>query len=340
MTDTPRISVIVPAYKAEDTLAACAASVLDGAPQNVELLLVEDGSPDGTAALCDRLAEGDCRIRALHRANGGAAAARNTGLDAARGSWVLFVDADDTLLPGLWEALRAPLNQTFQPDLVLFGMTRASGPAPCPLAPGDYATPAALGDALDPLLFESGYLAAPYAKLFRAAPIRSAGLRFDERLAVNEDILFNLHFLQICTPISCLPGVYYYQNDKNAGSLSRRLRGDLLDAERVTGPALRELTRTLALPAARANALVHKSRVRACLNQYGLLTGCKGEMPFSRRRALFAEILAEPDARAALRARLAADPHRLLALPYRLGVVMRWPGWLAAYTQIKNRFLE
>lgn len=342
--DAPCVSVIVPAYRAEATLAGCAASVLAGAPAGLELILVEDGSPDGTGALCDRLAAGDCRVRAVHRPNGGASAARNTGLEAARGRWITFVDADDLLRPGLWAALEPFLGGGAPPlpavpDLILFGLERASGPAPCPLAPGFYPGPAALGSALDPLLFESGYLAAPYAKLFRAEPLRRARLRFDPALAVNEDILFNLQFLQICSPIYCLGGVYYYQNDGAAGSLSRRLRGDLLDAERVTRRQLQALLETLRWPPAEAAALLHKSRVRACLNQYGLLAGCRGDMPFARRRALFAEILAEPDARAALRSRLAADPNRLLALPYRLGFALGWPGWLAAYTQLKNRFL-
>ena len=187
---TPRVSVIIPCYRAADTLRRAAASALAGAPGDLELLLVDDGSPDDTPALCDALAGGDPRIRALHRENGGAGAARNTGLAAARGDRVLFLDADDELLPGLWQALPPALQA--RPGLVLFGMERASGPAPCPLAPGRWDTLADLGAALDPLLFESGYLAAPYPKLFRADVIRQAGLRFNEALAVNEDVLFNL----------------------------------------------------------------------------------------------------------------------------------------------------
>ena len=82
------------------------------------------------------------------------------------------------------------------------------------------------------------------------------------------------------------------------------------------------------------------SRLRACLNQYGLLTGCRGDLPYAVRRALFAEILADPDARAALRERLQHDPHRLLALPYRAGVALHWPGLLAAYTIAKQPLLQ
>lgn len=337
---TPRFSVIVPCYRAAATLRRAAASALAGAPDDLELLLVDDGSPDGTPALCDELARTDARIRALHRPNGGAGAARNTGLAAARGDWVLFLDADDELLPGLWTALPPALDA--RPGLVLFGMERASAPAPCPLAPGRYDSLTDLGGALDPLLFESGYLAAPYPKLFRADVIRRRALRFDEALAVNEDVLFNLAYLAACDVrplLVALGGTYYRQNDLQAGSLSRRLRGDLLDAEAVTRPALDALLAGAHWPAAQRRALLEKSRVRAAINQYDLLTGRGGAMPWAQRRALFARILADGEARAALRARLRADPNRLAALPYRLATALRAPGLLAAYTMVKNRLL-
>lgn len=341
MSQKPVFSVIIPCYRAAKTLPRAVASVLAGAPDVLEVLLIDDGSPDETPAVCDALAAQDPRVRALHRPNGGAAAARNTGLDAAAGEWVLFVDADDELLPGLWGALPSALAAA--PGMILFGLTRQSGPNPCPLGPGVFPCLADVGAALEPLLFESGYLAAPYPKLFNAAALRQAGVRFNEALAVNEDVLFNLDFLffsQMTPAIYCLPGVYYKQNDQAAGSLSRRLRGDLLDAEAVTRPALDRLLRKEGLPDAQREALLTKSRVRAALNQYGLLTGRAGRMALQTRRALFARILSDADARAALRAQLRADPNRLAALPYRLGAALNAPGLLAAYTAAKNRLLR
>ncbi len=94
------ISVIIPCYRAAATLRRAVVSVLTGAPADSELLLVDDGSPDDRRPLRRSLAAADPRVSALHRANGGAGAARNTGLDAAHGDWVLFLDADDVLLPG------------------------------------------------------------------------------------------------------------------------------------------------------------------------------------------------------------------------------------------------
>ena len=330
-----KVSVIIPCYRAEATLRRAVASALEGAPADLQLLLVEDGSPDGTGALCDQLASGDARITALHRPNGGAGAARNTGLEAARGDWVLFLDADDELLPGLWTALDAlPVTDE---EMILFGLQRASTGelvTVAPLAEGRYEGLAALEPRLSALLFDTGLLAAPYPKLFRRSAI--GALRFDETLKINEDVLFNILFLQKTTAIYCLRGVYYKQNDVGSGSLSRSLRGDLLDAEAVTRPALEALLRQNGLDPA---PYLYTSRVRACLNQYGLLTGCRGSLSFGARRALFARILKDRDARAALTARLRRDPNRLLAIPYRIGVACRWPGFLAAYTLAKQRFL-
>ena len=329
------VTIIIPCYKAAATLRRAVDSTLCGAPADTQLLLVDDGSPDSTGTLCDELAAADPRITALHRANGGAGVARSTGLDAATGDWVLFLDADDELLPGLWDELAALDDTAQKADLLLFHLYRASGgDTTGVLAPGFYPDLSALGAALEPLLFTSGLLAAPYPKLFRRAVI--GALRFDPRLQINEDVLFNLQFLQNGSAIYCLHGVYYKQNDVGIGSLSRSLRGDLLDAEAITRPALEALLTQNGIDPA---PYLQTSRVRACINQYGLLTGCKGSLTYKQRRDVFARILADADARAALRARLQNDPNRLLALPYKLGLALRAPGLLAAYTLAKQRFL-
>ena len=193
------VSIIIPCYKAAATLRRAVASALTDAPSDIEILLVDDGNPDDTGALCDELTAADPRITALHRENGGAGAARNTGLDAASGEWVLFLDADDALLPGLWSALDGVITDA---DMILFGLTRVSTGDIQPtdyLPAGEYADLAALGGALSPLLFDTGLLAAPYPKLFRRRTL--GGLRCDDQLQINEDVLFNIQFLQISSAI-------------------------------------------------------------------------------------------------------------------------------------------
>lgn len=91
----PLISIIVPVYKVEQWLPACIESVLRQTYQNWELILIDDGSPDGCGAICDTYAAKDARIRVIHKVNAGVSAARNDGLDAMKGDYVTFLDSDD-----------------------------------------------------------------------------------------------------------------------------------------------------------------------------------------------------------------------------------------------------
>ena len=95
----PEISVIVPVYRVEKYLNDCIDSILAQTFTDFELILVDDGSPDGCPALCDVAAAKDSRIRVIHQKNRGLSGARNAGLDAAEGEWIAFVDSDDMLLP-------------------------------------------------------------------------------------------------------------------------------------------------------------------------------------------------------------------------------------------------
>lgn len=99
------ISVIVPVYKAEQYIEDCVQSILKQTYKSFELILVDDGSPDRSGALCDALAQTDSRIRVLHQENGGAASARNAGLDIAEGRYIAFVDGDDMIHPQYLEFL-------------------------------------------------------------------------------------------------------------------------------------------------------------------------------------------------------------------------------------------
>lgn len=93
------VSVIIPVYNVEKYLPVCIESVLAQTMSDFELLLIDDGSTDYSGSICDRYAAGDSRVRVFHTANGGASRARNTGLDNARGEFVVFVDSDDRIEP-------------------------------------------------------------------------------------------------------------------------------------------------------------------------------------------------------------------------------------------------
>lgn len=100
-----KISVIVPVYNAEAYLARCVDSILGQTYKNLDVILVDDGSPDNCPAMCDAYAERDLRVRVIHQDNRGVAAARNAGLDAAVGDFIGFVDSDDAIHPRMYELL-------------------------------------------------------------------------------------------------------------------------------------------------------------------------------------------------------------------------------------------
>ena len=93
----PDVSVIVPVYNVKPYLEKCVDSILVLKERDLEVILVDDGSMDGSGAVCDRYAEKDARVSVIHQANGGLSAARNSGLLAASGEYVCFVDSDDYL---------------------------------------------------------------------------------------------------------------------------------------------------------------------------------------------------------------------------------------------------
>lgn len=99
------VSIIVPVYNIRPYLPHCVKSLLGQTYENIEIILVDDGSTDGSGKLCDSLAASDRRIFAVHKPNGGLSDARNAGLDRARGQWILFVDGDDYLAPRAVELL-------------------------------------------------------------------------------------------------------------------------------------------------------------------------------------------------------------------------------------------
>lgn len=100
-----KLSIIVPVYKVEPYLRCCVDSILAQTFTDFELILVDDGSPDGCPAICDEYAQLDSRVHVVHQCNGGLSVARNVGLDIARGEYIGFVDSDDFVHPKMYERL-------------------------------------------------------------------------------------------------------------------------------------------------------------------------------------------------------------------------------------------
>jgi CDP-glycerol glycerophosphotransferase len=123
--DGPLLSVVMPVYNVDGYLNQAVHSVL-AQNVNLELILVDDGSTDESGRLCDRFAERDPRVRVIHKINAGLGAARNTGIDAARGEFLVFADSDDYVLPGAYAAMLASLRRS-NSQLVTANVKRRQG---------------------------------------------------------------------------------------------------------------------------------------------------------------------------------------------------------------------
>ena len=113
-----KLSVIIPVYRADATLKRCVESVLSQGCESMEVILVDDGSPDDCPRQCDDWAQRDARIRTIHKANGGLSDARNAGLEIATGDYLTFVDADDYLAPNTYQQLMKQLCESPETDLL------------------------------------------------------------------------------------------------------------------------------------------------------------------------------------------------------------------------------
>ena len=120
------ISVIIPIYKVEEYLNECLTSVVNQTYTKLEIILVEDGSPDNCPAMCDDWAKRDSRIRVIHKSNGGLSDARNAGIDVATGNYIAFVDSDDYIKPDMIEKLYTALIRE-NADIAACGILTCEG---------------------------------------------------------------------------------------------------------------------------------------------------------------------------------------------------------------------
>lgn len=205
-----KITVVVPVYNMAAYLSACIDSLLKQTFQSYEIILVDDGSVDGSAGLCDQLAEKHEKIRVIHKPNGGLSSARNCGIDHAKGEYIIFPDPDDWVEPNYLEYL-ITLLENENADLSVCGFYRFTqkGEKPFVLHPKAILdTKTALRWLVLPSEF-SGYV---WNKLFSVKTIREAGLLFDEELSSLQDLHFCFRYFQHCKRIAYDPKPLYHYN--------------------------------------------------------------------------------------------------------------------------------
>lgn len=206
-----KISIIVPVYNGEESIAQAVGDLTSQTHEDLEILLVDDGSRDLTGKICDELAASDSRIRVIHKPNGGAPSARNCGLREATGEYIGFMDADDRADPEMYAALAA-LAEKYGSDLVACGYRAEYGSFTLTRHHGEIPEPIAFTGKKECLMsIEAspnkidGYT---WNKLYRRE--RIGELKFCEDMRICDDIVFTYHFLSNAEKVHFINVPFYH----------------------------------------------------------------------------------------------------------------------------------
>ncbi len=223
-------SVVIPCYNCENTLEGTVSSIRASGLTDYEILLIDDGSADGTAKLCDELCGKYPEFRCIHQKNAGVSAARNRGMDEARGGYIWFVDADDTVDAGAL-SYAADIVVRQQPDMLLFGMSfdyyrrgrLYRRDKLVPPAEGMLAAERIKEDFGE--FYSCNALTTACNKLIRRDILINSGTRFHEDMILMEDFLFVLELLPHCRTVYSLPdAIYRYRQAEDEKSAYYRLQ--------------------------------------------------------------------------------------------------------------------
>lgn len=225
-----KISFIIPVYNCKAYLPACVDSIRAVGAEDYEILLIDDGSTDGSDAVCDALAAKYSEIRGVHQANAGASAARNRGIQEAAGELLLFVDADDSMdSAALGKVLSDPRCQ--ENDLTIFGLTfDYYHNGKCYRRDPLYFGFDGVLDRNDwghdfVQLYRDNSLSPVWNKVFKREILRSNGLLLDTSMFLYEDFEFVLRYMCHCDRIWNVPqAIYHYRQSEDEGNAGRRLK--------------------------------------------------------------------------------------------------------------------
>ena len=305
----PTISVIIPVYKVERYLDACVASVVGQTYPDLEIILVDDGSPDNCPALCDAWAQKDARIKAIHQKNAGISVARNVGIEQATGEFLAFADSDDIFETDvLAEAIKA--QQKHDADVVIFNFLCVDAENR-PLRSPDFTifkdetiTTEQLWDRFFSLDERCVYYAMVWNKLYKESLFQS--LRFQQGKR-HEDMRLLPGLLEQCKVIECL-GYQGYRYTKHNDSYMEKMagkrdinrnefmlewtsyftqKGNALRAEGILNDVIQELAEKdrfdLSTPAQQRR---YRTACRACADAYRDLAQRTGQRSMLLRAAL------------------------------------------------------
>lgn len=237
----PKVSIIVPVYNAEKYLCECVDSILRQTLNDIELILVDDGSADASPMLCDRYAAQDDRVKVVHQANSGAAAARNCGLSIAHGEYIAFADSDDWIDADMYERMLDTAEEN-NCDLVICDCLKECGNSSQLYThdlPGGFYDRARMHSVYFPQLLMPDNMEYPvtisnWLLLIRRDVIDENKLSFPEGMRFSEDLQFGSEVGYFAKSMTYLKGYAPYHYRQNPDSVTHAAYKD-------KWPLLREL---------------------------------------------------------------------------------------------------
>ena len=260
----PRVSVIVPVYNAEAYLERCVNSIRNQTLEDIEIILVDDSSRDGSAQMCDKMAEEDSRIKVIHKENEGAGLARNAGLQIAEGEYIGFVDSDDFVEADMFKTLYEKAEK-YNSDLVMSGFfsvdgTMFSEAGGCErktyfTGDTDFETEEELRElglgivgALPENEDDSKYGMSIWKNLFRHEIIKKNNIVFEsERETFSEDALFMIDYISCIRKATGTADVFY-NYCRNGESISKGYKEDRFEKSLVFVKKVKERFDKIAKP--------------------------------------------------------------------------------------------
>lgn len=220
------ITIIVPIYQVKPFLCKCINSILCQTYKQFELLLIDDGSTDGSAVICDEYARGYDNVKVIHKQNGGVSSARNKGIDIAEGDYIMFVDADDYVSPTMCENLVSYTDEST--DIIISGFIEDFGEKQETVKVSDNICCSVdnLKQNFD-LYYRLPLLNSPFAKLYKRSLLKD--IRFNSNVSMGEDFLFNLECYKRSNNIKFIPNADYYYNCTNMGSATKTYKQEYFD---------------------------------------------------------------------------------------------------------------
>lgn len=226
MNESPKISVIIPVYNVEAYLPQCLDSLLGQTMTNWEALCVDDGSPDNSGGILDEYAARDSRIRVIHQENGGVSIARNRGLDAAQGKYVVMVDPDDWVEPDFLETLHDTIERDGSDMAVCGHFEHAMNGGIAERSPLRHGKKE---DGHQPISVTLLRFINPYSwdKMYRLEILNRCRVRYEKDVPFGEDLIFIQRYLLQSHSVSIVRRSLYHYRRVESSATERFAKGEM-----------------------------------------------------------------------------------------------------------------